>query len=310
MARVMRRAPRAAAVLAATLGALLGMPPRPAAACRAQSARPTPPRRVAVEPGLEVVATPEANLVVLLRHDTAVVVGPQLPALTAAARALLAERGARHVAFVVATPGGNAAADAAAYGDGGWTRTGAVVLAHERFRARLAQRAESGGWGPTTTLPAVGFSEVVQLRAGGSDVHVIRQRPGATGGDAVVHFEDAAAVYLGGVFTADGYPALDPGQGGSIDSMITTVAFFRRFPAAVHMIPGRGPVATVSTLGTYGDMLVAVRDRVRRLAAAGRSSAAVVAARPAAEFDGAWGHGPVSADQFVAAVYESVAARK
>lgn len=267
--------------------------------------------RTEVVPGLYVLSTPGANLVVLLSHDTACVVGPQLPALVSSARALLATQPRSRVRFVLATP----AEGAAAYGDGGWGATGAVVLAQELWRRRQGEAldARPASARPTprmaAALPGMGFSEVVQLTVGGSDVHLIRQRPGATAGDAVVHFENAGTVYLGNVYTSDGYPMLDRAQGGSIDSMITTVAFFRRFPPTMHVVPGRGPATTARELNTYGDMLVAVRDRVRRLRDDGRTVADVIAAHPTAEFDRVWGHGAVPADRFVTSVYESLAPR-
>jgi hypothetical protein len=53
-------------------------------------------------------------------------------------------------------------------------------------------------------------------------------------------------------------------------------------------------------------MLAAVRDRVQKLKAAGRSLADVQQAKPSAEFDAEWGGGGTNADTFVALVYNTL----
>ena len=56
----------------------------------------------------------------------------------------------------------------------------------------------------------------------------------------------------------------------------------------------------------YREMLVTVRGRVQRLKAAGRTGKEVVAARPTAELDPAWGKGVVQPDTFVTIVYNTL----
>ena len=53
-------------------------------------------------------------------------------------------------------------------------------------------------------------------------------------------------------------------------------------------------------------MLVTVRDRVQKLKAAGRSEKEVVAAKPTADLDPAWGHGITQPGAFVAIVYSAL----
>jgi len=167
------------------------------------------------------------------------------------------------------------------------------------------------GMPPDSALPAMGFSEVLQLHIKGEDTHVIHQRAGYTDADAIIHFEGSGIAYLGPTFTSDGYPRIDTAHGGKLSGMIDTVDFFvtnfGQHPDAIEpIIPGRGPVATIADLRAYRDMLRAVHDRVRALAKAGKSLPDIVAAKPTAEFDAKWGHGPVTPDQFVAMVHEAV----
>jgi hypothetical protein len=49
-----------------------------------------------------------------------------------------------------------------------------------------------------------------------------------------------------------------------------------------------------------------VHDRVQALVKSGNTLPDVLAAKPTAEFDAKWGHGPVTAEQFVTMVFETV----
>ena len=52
-------------------------------------------------------------------------------------------------------------------------------------------------------------------------------------------------------------------------------------------------------------MLAAVHDRVATLKSSGKSVEEVVAAKPTADFDPAWGKGTLGPDKFVAIAYQA-----
>ncbi|HEU4559061.1 MAG TPA: hypothetical protein VFS20_14470 [Longimicrobium sp.] len=283
---------RASTALAALLLAPL--------AARAQRPQPL------VSPDAYLVPHPAGNSVVLLGRDGPVVVGPMHPAVVARTRALLDSLGAPPVRFVLAASGDSAVQ----HGDGGWTARGAVVVAHEgvRNRVRWAARTDSTVRG---RVPLLGFSQVFQIVAAGDETHAVHHAAGYSDADFIAHFEDRKFLYMGSLFTNDGYPAI--GRGGSIAGLIrTSKEFVDNYAAARDaiepIIPGRGSVATFQDLKDYLEMLVAVRDRVDPMVRAGRTVEEVVATRPAAPFDARWGRGPVSADAFVGMVYQSLKA--
>ena len=72
------------------------------------------------------------------------------------------------------------------------------------------------------------------------------------------------------------------------------------------IVPGHGPVATRSDLQNYRDMLVQARQRIKVLAAAGKTIDETVAAAPTKDFDAKWGSGYVSSDVFVRMVFTSL----
>ena len=53
-------------------------------------------------------------------------------------------------------------------------------------------------------------------------------------------------------------------------------------------------------------MLVTVRDRVQKMKTTGRTEKEVVAAKPTAEFDAAWGTGLIQPDAFASIVYNTI----
>lgn len=270
----------------------------------------TPPRQRVqnrqVAPGVYLISQPAGNMLVMVGKDGPVVVGIQAPSLVAEARELLASLHAPRVKYVLAISGDSAVQ----LGDGGWGRDGATAIAHEgiRNKIRWTLKSDSTAW---RRFPAVGFADVFQLSVNGDEIHAVHQPGGFSDADVIVHFEERHFIYLGNLFTSDGYPSIDLARGGSIAGLITAskkfVDMWSDNPEWVQpVVPGRGPPATLKDLKDYHDMLAAVRDRVEPLVRAGRTVQEVVASRPTAEFDARWGHGPVAPDRFVSLVYGSV----
>lgn len=280
---------------------LLGSP----LAARAQSGDAAQPSRQSQQPQQIaarsfVFSNAANNLLVQTEPHATLVVGVQDPALVAEARAWLAARHAAAVRFVLAAAGDSAAYD----GDGGWGASGATVLAHEALRGHMM------GVRHANAIPALGFSEVVQMSLGDDEAHAVHQKTAGYGAsDVTMHLESADVLYLGNIFTTDGYPDIDIASGGSIKGLITTVSWFvTNFGdnAKIHYVPGRGAAASAAALRDYRDMLVSVRDRVQPMVTAGKSDGEIVAAHPASAFDAKWGHERLSSDRFVTLVAQSL----
>ena len=78
------------------------------------------------------------------------------------------------------------------------------------------------------------------------------------------------------------------------------------------IIPGHGRLSDTADVGSYRNMLVMVRDRVKDLMKKGMTLQQVKAARPTLDFDGRYGSttGPWTTDMFVEAVYRSLQEKK
>jgi hypothetical protein len=149
--------------------------------------------------------------------------------------------------------------------------------------------------------PRIAFSEVLAFDLNAESIHVVHQKPGYSDADAIAHFHVAKLVYLGEAFPGDGCPAIDPAQGGTVDGLIKTLDGWT--DSSFRVVPERGKVADGATVKALRDMIVTVRDRIKRMIDAGRTESEVLPKHPTADFDASWGHGRVRPDEFVHDIY-------
>ena len=191
--------------------------------------------------------------------------------------------------------------------------TGAVIVAHDNVRTRMSvehfnellnSRTPAS---PPAALPVVTFSETVAFHLNGEEIHVVHVPPAHTDGDAIIHFSAANVLHLGDVYFNGRYPFIDLSSGGSFEGVINAVnAGLRYVNDSTKVIPGHGALATRADLVAYRDVLVKIRDRVAALIKQGKTKEQVVAAKPSAEWDAAWGTGFMKPDVFLGVVYDSM----
>ena len=68
-------------------------------------------------------------------------------------------------------------------------------------------------------------------------------------------------------------------------------------------MPGHGPLTDINGLTKYRKMLETVTGRIQSMIDAGKSQQEIIAAKPTAEFDDAWGRGFIKPDQWVELLY-------
>jgi len=196
-------------------------------------------------------------------------------------------------------------------GDAGWGSRGAFVAMQENALERLGGHAMGAPRPLPPRLielgvdrPRVAFSEVLTFDLNGEAIHVVHQPPGYSDADALVHFHAANLIYLGEVFPGDGYPRVDLEQGGKLEGLVNTLS--RWTGDTLRVVPARGMVTNGAEVKVFHDMIVTVRDRVKRSIEADRTKNQVLAEHPTAEFDARWGHGRVRPDEFVASIYAAL----
>ncbi|MEQ8515997.1 MAG: MBL fold metallo-hydrolase, partial [Chromatocurvus sp.] len=225
-------------------------------------------------------------------------------------RAAIAAVTARPVDFLVNThwhgdhAGGNEA----------FAEAGALVIAHDNVRARMATKQEIAAFNrsvppsPPAALPVVTFSESTTFHMNGDTVSAVHAPHAHTDGDAIVHWEKANIIHMGDTFFNGTYPFIDLSSGGNVRGMIaaaeTALAIAN---AETVVIPGHGPLAAREDLRAYHEMLVTISDRVREGIERGKSLAEIQALRPTADHDGRLDGSFISGDRFTEFVYQSLA---
>jgi cyclase len=259
-----------------------------------------------VTPNVLVFGTSAGNVVASVGPDGALLVGTPSAASTPQIERILAQHTKNPKRYVVIFPEPAAQSE----GDAGWGKLGAFVVMQEKALEWLGGH-KMGKPGPLperlaklgVERPPVSFSEVISFDINGEAIHIVHQKPGYSDADAVTHFHVASVVYMGEVFPGDGYPRIDSALGGTLDGLIDQLAWS---DPKFHIVPARGPVTNGASVKAFADMIIAVRDRVRDLVKEGKMEEQVIAAHPTAQFDAQYGHGRVSADEFVREIYAAV----
>ena len=264
-----------------------------------------------ITPNVLVFATRTGNVIALVGPDGALLIGTPSADSTTRISSELANRTKSPVRYVVIAPSDPAQSE----GDAGWGRRGAFVAMQEKALERIGGHI----MGPPKPLseefaklgvdrPRISFSEVMSFDMNGDAVHIVRQTPGCSDADALVHFHLANVVYFGEVFPGDGYPVIDSAHGGSLDGLVKMLDGWT--DPGRHVVPARGEVTNGTGLKAFLDMIAAVRKRVQRSIDAGQTESQVIAEHPTAEFDAKWGHGRVQPDAFVQEVYRALKKEK
>jgi cyclase len=198
-------------------------------------------------------------------------------------------------------------------GNAAMHRMGATILAHENTRKRLStpQVIEFLKMhfppSPPDALPQQTFSDSFELFFNKEEIHLNHFAPAHTDTDISIHFANNNVLHMGDTFFQGAYPFIDGSTGGHIDGMIAAAGKgISVADSSTKIVPGHGPVGDKPALTTYRNMLVTVRDRVKNQRTSGKSLNEVIATKPTAEFDAAFGGGLNTPDQFVELVYSTL----
>jgi glyoxylase-like metal-dependent hydrolase (beta-lactamase superfamily II) len=160
---------------------------------------------------------------------------------------------------------------------------------------------------PHVALPVITFTRDVTFHLNGDELHLFHVKNAHTDGDAVVHFRKANVLHTGDLYFAGIYPFIDIQSGGSINGMVAAGKhLLPLIDDNSTVIPGHGPKSNKAEYKAFLEMLTSIRDRVNKLIKEGKSQEEAVAAKPTADFDGKWGKGFLSPDQFVSIVYSDL----
>lgn len=190
---------------------------------------------------------------------------------------------------------------------------GAFIIAQENTRKRLSTPQEIPFYhlrfpaSPTSALPQQTFAEREKIFFNNDELDLVHVPDAHTDTDIYIHFLHGNVIHTGDIFFNGFYPFIDADSGGTIRGMIHGCdACLILADDKTKIVPGHGALGDKAALQRYRDMLSAVADRVELAKRNQQTLEQVIAARPTADFDAAWGKGTMPPDSFVTLVYNTL----
>jgi glyoxylase-like metal-dependent hydrolase (beta-lactamase superfamily II) len=256
-----------------------------------------------VAPGVAVLFGAGGNIGVSYGEDGTVLIDDQFAPLTGKIQAAVAALGAQPVKFLVNThwhydhTGGNE----------NLGKAGAIIMAHDNVRVRMAAGQGDQKSAAKAALPVVTYADGLKLHLNGEEVRVIHMPAGHTDGDSIVVWTKSNVVHMGDLFFLRmSFPFVDASSGGNVRGIIAAAdKVLAMVDDRTKIIPGHGPVASKADLQQYRDMVAQIINRVEAGVKAGKTLDQIKAERPADGF-GVKPDGFITADRFVETVYAMV----
>jgi glyoxylase-like metal-dependent hydrolase (beta-lactamase superfamily II) len=170
--------------------------------------------------------------------------------------------------------------------------SGAVIIAHDNGRTRMASDQVMSLYGPQKAykpegLPRITFSKSMQLHFNDDSIDIIHLGPAHTDSDVVIFFRGQNILCTGDLFVGPAFrpPYFDDLNGGSTEGMISAIeTLVNMANDETIIIPGHGDLASRADLRAYQSQFISIRDRIKKAIAEGRSEEEVVASKPTTGF--------------------------
>jgi cyclase len=204
-------------------------------------------------------------------------------------------------------------------GDPFFAKQGALIFSREELRDEMLHPPRRGNGDPAPApdpagVPVVTYrlgtpgAPAVTIHMNGEVVDFIPVPASHTGGDTVIRFQHANAIYIGDFYRNFGYPFADQANGGTIRGMITAIDMIVETAGPdTTLITGHGTMVKKAELLPYRAMLVDILAKTKNLVDQGKSLDEVLAANLTAPYDATTkGDTPESKKRFITEVYDEV----
>jgi glyoxylase-like metal-dependent hydrolase (beta-lactamase superfamily II) len=231
------------------------------------------------------------NITIAVGTDGIIMVDTQFAPLSDKIKAAIKEISPLPIKYIVNThfhgdhTGGNA----------NFQKDGAIVIAQDNIRLRLAAGGNKNGTtgnaqppAPAGGVPKETYSGGVKvIEVGGRKAELHHVYNAHTDGDTWVYFPDANVIATGDVMNnRHRYQQVDWANGGDIRGMIrATNDWLALANDQTKVVVGHGALANKANVAEYNAMVKAARERVEKLMKEGKTEAQIVAAKPLADLD-------------------------
>ncbi len=192
--------------------------------------------------------------------------------------------------------------------------SGALIITHEHVWPMLAHDQTIMG-NTVKALPVEGqpnltYGDHMTVYVGGEAIRLVHYSHCHTDGDTVVFFDKQKVVHMGDMFFNGMFPFLDVDNGGDIDNWVRQLdVILADLPADVKIIPGHGPLASLSDLKAFRGMLVDSAEFVRGQMKQGKTLDQIKASTLPAQL-APWAKGFLQPPQWLELVYQSLGKNK
>ena len=174
-------------------------------------------------PGVAVLFGVGGNIGVSYGEDGTILIDDQFAPLTPKIQAAVSGLGAQPVKFLINThwhgdhSGGNE----------NFGKAGAVIMAHDNVRVRMAQPfkrfdGSDAPASPAVALPVITYADGLKLHLNGEEVRVISVPPAHTDGDSIIHWTKSNVIHMGDLFMFQiSFPFVDTRSGGDVRGYVT-----------------------------------------------------------------------------------------
>jgi cyclase len=251
------------------------------------------------------------NITVAVGTDGIIMVDTQFAPLSEKIKAAIKEISPLPIKYIINThfhgdhTGGNA----------NFQKDGAIVIAQDNIRLRLAAGGNKNGTtgmaqppSPPEGVPKETYTGGVKvIEVGGRKAELHHVYNAHTDGDTWVYFADANVICTGDVMNnRHRYQQVDFANGGDIRGMIrATNDWLKLANDGTKVVVGHGPLANKANIAEYNAMVKQAREKVEALVKEGKSEAEAIAAKPLADLDKTWADNDQAAANFVKQVYNS-----
>jgi cyclase len=258
-------------------------------------------------PGVAVLFGAGGNIGVSYGEDGTILIDDQFAPLTEKIQKAIADLGAQPVKFLINThwhfdhSGGNE----------NMGKAGALIMAHDNVRVRMAAGATVAGNvvppAAKAALPVITYADGLKLHLNGEEIRVIHMPAGHTDGDSIIHWTKSNVIHMGDLFMLGiSFPFVDTASGGDVRGFVTAAdKVLAIADDQTKIIPGHGAMATKADLQNHRNMVAGVIAKVEAGIKAGKTLDQIKASRPADGY-GIKADGFITADSFVEVVYRTV----
>ncbi len=193
-------------------------------------------------------------------------------------------------------------------GNENFANAGATIIAHDNVRKRLSTEnvrpfGRTTPASPEAAWPQLTFNDEMHIHYNNENIHLIHNHNAHTDGDAFVYFSDSNVLHMGDCFFKDRFPYIDRDMGGSPDGYIKAVSqAILITDTDTKIIPGHGALASKEDLLNYYNMLITMRDRVKKSINDGQSMEEALAANLTEGYE-SWGTGFINDEAIVKVLY-------